>query len=215
MDNKKLNASIGDKYKKDGTEVFEWKKFRQGEFNLLNPILWIKDIVSLFNLRKIIIFLLIAGTVYGYGIYKGKQGLPIKFNLDYEKEFSLKINDHFLHKPKNSQNLEIIDSKGKKIKTICVKDLPELQRRLKPVGLMLQPIFVAGGSLGKDGLETEMGAGISWVKYYRMRLDSFLTQKGVYLGTSYNITLNSGCGGAIGKGYEGDSRVLFYYKWRF
>lgn len=203
------------------SEKFNSEKFKAGLVQLNDKVKWARDFVNEFNLRKVIIhlsillflFSIIAGVFY----YKGRMNSPIQINLAYEKEFKMKLDGDYLHKPKNSQELMVVDDKGNVIKEIKVKDIPELKKRLKVFDFQLVPIFVAGGGIG-DGIEGELGAGISWLRYFQWRIENFLTQKGIYLGTSYKFKQleNSAIGVAIGKGYkEGDSRVLFYWRWRF
>ncbi|MEQ9716529.1 MAG: hypothetical protein ABGF52_13510, partial [Candidatus Asgardarchaeum sp.] len=95
---------------------------------------------------------------------------------------------------------------------------------LKPFGFILEPIAVVGGSIGTDGtIAGEGGIGISWFKAWKIRLDSFITTKGLYpLGVSYkldNIGLkNSAVGIGVGTGYNNflvDKRVIAYFTLRF
>lgn len=212
-----LRGKITNKVKDEAKEKISWKKFRAGVFRLTDPVSWLKTLATWFNIRNLVIAGIITGAVYGVGWYQGRMGKPVQINLAYEKEFKMKLDGDYLHKPKNSQELMVVDDKGNVIKEIKVKDIPELKKRLKVFDFQLVPIFVAGGGIG-DGIEGELGAGISWLRYFQWRIENFLTQKGIYLGTSYKFKQleNSAIGVAIGKGYkEGDSRVLFYWRWRF
>jgi hypothetical protein len=213
-----IRSYISAKIKDTVREKFNGKKFRAGMFRIFDPICWIKDIVSLFNIRKLGIYLLIITVIYGVGKYQGRLGKPIQVDLNYEKEFTLQLNGTSLHKPKNSNKLELLDEKGNKIKDIKVGDVKELKRKLSPFGLQLKPIFVAGGGIGTEGFSGEFGAGISWLRYFQWRIDNFLTNKGIYLGTSYKLKSldNSAVGVAIGKDYKrADNRFLIYWRWRF
>jgi len=197
-------------------ERFDKKKFIRGMFGF-DLVGWAKDIYSLFNVRKLIMYGILISLFYGYGWYKGRMGKPVTFDFQYEKEFYIKLDGHYLHKPKNSKQLEILDKEGHKIKDITVSDIPELQRKLKPYGFQLKPIGVLGICSTK---EFEGGAGISFLKYWAWRLETFLTNKGIYIGTSYKLDKikleNSSIGVGIGKGFkEGDNRILFYYRWNF
>jgi hypothetical protein len=163
-----------------------------------------------------IVLLIIAGLIYGWGWYQGHTGKPVQFNLDYEKEFTLKLDGQILHKPKSSSQLEVRDEKGNIIKIISAKDIPELAKKLRPFGFKLEPIFLLGGSIGTSGAGLEAGAGVSWFKWYRANLDSYLTSRGLYpLGISYSITDNSGVGLGGGIGYKGDKRANLYYYFKF
>ena len=195
-------------------EKFSLAKFLNGMFNLKSAKEWAKDIYSLFNLRKLIIVGVILGVIFGYGYYKGRMNTEVKFDLR-GKEASIQLNEHFLKIEKDG-TAKVVDKKGNILKTIRVKDIPGLQKALRPYGFKCEPIVVAGGSLGESGAGIEAGAGLSWFKYFKWNLDSFVTSKGLYpLGTSYQLTDNSGLGLGAGIGYKGDKRVILYYKWKF
>ena len=194
---------------------FNWKEFLGG-LNLFRGDLWAKSII--FMIRHFIVFGVIFSVVAGVFYYRGRLNVPIEINLNYEKSFTLKLDGQTLYKPKNSSQLEIRDAKGNKIKTITAGDVKELRKKLSPFGLQLKPIFVAGIGTGEKGKEGEFGVGISWLRYFQWRIDNFLTQKGLYLGTSYKLKSmeNSAIGIAIGKGYKNaENRILLYWKWRF
>jgi hypothetical protein len=208
-------------YKGNMREKFNWKKFKK-VFSFFDPVEWIKSLkeMGLLDLRKLAVYGLAATCIYAYGQYKGAQGKPVEFNLDYEKEFHLKLDGHYLHKPSNSTNMEVVDEKGKVLKTVTVQDIPELQKKLKPIGFEFTPIGVIGAGTGNSGTKLEAGAGIRFLKYWQWRAEGFLTNKGVYVGTSYKLSKwkklqNSSVGIAAGKGYKGDNRALFYYCWEF
>ena len=188
----------------------KFKKF----FRLNEPVLWIKDLYHLLNLRKLIIYSIIALAIFGYGKYLGlKERIPT-FDLK-GKETYIKLNEHYLHIKKDG-TAEVVDSNKKTVlKVIKVKDIPVLREKLKPYGLSIKPIGVLGYS--KKG---EVGAGLQLFKYFKWRLDSFLTNKGFYGGISYKIEFkkinNSYLGLGYGIGYKkGDKRIIFYYKWEF
>jgi len=190
------------------------KKFVSGMVSLKDPVGWLKDISSLFNLRKLIIYGIILSCIFAYGWYQGRKNIPIQIGLDYDKEFKMKLDSHYLLKPKYSQDLKIVDENGNLVKSLKVKDFPLLAKKLKPIGFILEPIGVMGLGAG-DEYHFEAGAGVSFIKYWKWKLDTFLTNRGIYLGTSYQITDNSGLGLGIGKGYDASNRIMLYYKWRF
>jgi hypothetical protein len=203
---------------KEVRESFNWRKFSK-TFALFDPIEWIKSLkeIGILDVRKWIMIGIIVGIVFSYGWYQGKQGKDVKFmNFKYEEEFHVKLYEYFLHKPKNSHNLLVADEHGNTLKTIAVKDIPELKKALRPIGFQLQPILVTGygvSDFGNGGVE--VGAGASFLKYWKGRLEAFLTQRGIYLGTSYMITDNSGLGLGAGKGYHGDNRAMIYFRTKF
>jgi len=214
----KLNASIGNTYHRDGTEVVSSKKFVQGFFSFFNPVLWIKDIVSLFNMRKLTIYLLIGGILFAYAYWQGQSGKPISVKLGWGKEAIIEINadEDYLHIDKNG-NVWVKDKNGNVLKQIKAKDIPTLRKYLRPYAFQLKPVFIVGGSAGLDGIGAEIGAGVSFIRAWKMSLEAFITSHpAVYLGTSYSITDNSGVGLAYGKGLkEFDDRIMIYYRWRF
>jgi hypothetical protein len=195
-------------------EKFNLPKFTGGMLNVTSPVGWAKDIASLFNLRKLIIIGVIIGVIYGWGWYQGHLGKPVHFDMR-GKEATIQLNEHYLKIEKDG-TAKIVDKDGKILKTIKVKDIDGLRQALRPYGFKLEPIVVAGGSIGESGAGFEGGAGISWFKYFKYNLDSFLTSKGLYpLGVSYSITDNSGIGLGAGIGFKGDKRIILYYKWKF
>jgi len=195
-------------------EKFNLPKFTEGMLNVTSPVGWAKDLHSLFNLRKLIIIGVIIGCIYGYGWYRGTQGKEVHFDMR-GKEAIIQLNEHYLKIEKDG-TANVVDKDGKILKSIKVKDIDGLRQALRPFGFKLQPIVVAGGSMGQTGAGFEGGAGVSWFKYFKYNLDSFITTKGLYpLGASYSITDNSGVGLGAGMGFKGDKRIILYYKWRF
>ena len=62
-------------------EVLSKEKFLNGFLNIKSPVLWLKDLCGLINLRKIIVALLILGCCYGYGYIRGIKNKPVLFDL--------------------------------------------------------------------------------------------------------------------------------------
>jgi len=215
MKNKDLNCSVGKQYPYQ--EKVSGKKFVSGMFNFLNPVLWLKDLSSLFNIRKIIIALLIVAGFFVYGYVKGQSGRPVEFDIGRYEEAVIKLNGEQLHIYKNGE-VWIEDFKTKeKIKQILVKDIPLLKSKLAPIKLKLSPIIVAGYGVSDKGTsQAEVGIGVSFLEYWKMSLEAFLTQVGAYVGTSYRITDNTSAGIALGKGYKDfDTRILLYGRIKF
>jgi len=198
------------------TEKFNLPKFTSGMLNVASPVGWAKDIHDIFNLRKLIIIGVIIGVIYGFGWYKGKQGVqPI---LDWHgKEEWVSLNDHYLHILKDGTMEVVASDKKTVLKKITVKDLENLKKNLKPYAFELKPFVTAGGSLGESGVKAEAGAGIQWFHYFKWNLNSFLTNVGIYpLGLAYKITDNFDILAGAGLGYkEGDKRIYIGGKWRF
>jgi hypothetical protein len=201
---------------KQGKEVFEAKKFWSGFFGLFSPVGWAKDIIGLLNVRKLVLYALILGSVAVYFYVQGKGETPIRTNINYEEELNINLNGEYLHKPKFSNDIYIKDTEtGKIIKQLKAKDIQGLKKKLSPIGFELQPIFMGGIGIGESGVEGEVGAGVSFFRYWKMQLEAFLTNHGIYVGTSYSITDNSGAGIGVGKGYRGDDRIILYYRFNF
>ena len=213
----KLNASIGKTYsKKTGEEVFTWHRFRSGFFGLLDPIGWAKDIIGLFNVRKLVVYTIVLVSVATYFFVQGKKGLPVKVDIGYGKEAIIEINKEGDHLYIDKRGYVYIRDKNNDIlKRVSVKDIPGLKKKLAPIGVQLQPIFVGGVGIGDRGVEAEIGLGVSFFRYWKMQLEVFASQCGIYLGTSYKVTDNSGAGLAFGKGYRGDDRIMLYYRFNF
>ena len=198
-------------------ERFSWLKFVAGMLHVFDPVLWAKDFASIFNLRKISIYLTVGFIIMSAGYFKGKTDKPVK--LDLQKEVRIYIDkDEVLHITKDGE-MFVEDKNGKVKRAVKVKDIPELQKKLKPFGLQLEPIFVngMGYSTQKQKFEPEIGAGVSFLKWFRWKLDTFLTNKGIYLGASYRIfkKKNAHVGIGVGKGYKGDDRVIGYIRFRW
>ena len=193
---------------------FDTSKLTKGLLSVSDRVLWAKDFTSLFNIRKLVIYGLIIGIIFGYGWYRGRLGAPVQFDLQ-GKEAIIQLNEHYLKIEKDG-TANVVDKDGKILKQIKVKDIPGLREKLRPYRFKLEPIVIAGGSIGESGAGIEGGVGVSWFKYYKTNLDSFLTNRGIYpLGVSYSITDNSGVGLGAGMGYKADKRGILYYYWKF
>ena len=205
-------------------EKFSFKKFFGGLLNLFNPVLWAKDIVGVFNIRKIIIYGVLIGLglgLYFYGHIEGRKKAPVVVDLGgYGKESWLKLDAGRVLHIDSKGHAFITDVKGKVIKQLTAEDAPDLFKTLSPLGIEIKPFAVGGygaGTNGEPGFEG--GVGVSWLRAWEFRLDTFLTQKGYYGGVSYKLDRikmkNSSIGLAIGKGwdyYQTDTRAMVYFK---
>lgn len=226
----KLNKSVKNiQPTQSGQETFSATKLVQG-FTLLNPVAWAKRLVSAF--WNFVIYGVIIAVIFTYGYTVGNKGKPVSVNLGYGREAIVKIsNTEYMHITKSGEvhiqdNAD--DKKAKTIRVLTVKDIGTLQSKLSPIGFQLRPVAVVGYGLGigqdggiEGGIET--GAGISFFRYWQGSVEAFLTQKGVYVGTSYRLDRlhleNTSVGIAIGKGYNdfqnNDIRVMVYGIIRF
>ena len=210
------------------SEPFEWSKFWSGFWGFFNPTLWAKDIVSLFNVRKLIIYVVIIAGVFFYAYSVGNQNVPVLVDIGYGREAIVNLGNGEYMWIKKTGEVLIIDKanpdKAKVLRVIKIKDLGALKGKLSAIGFQFQPIAVVGyglGLKGDGGIET--GIGVSFFRYWRGSVEAFLTQKGVYVGTSYRLDRlhldNTSIGIAVGKGYQDflgdDYRVMIYGSIKF
>lgn len=195
------------------TECFDKTKAIDGLTNIKSPVLWMKDIASLFNLRKLIIIGVIIAAIWGYGYYKGKINKPVQLAIDENVEFTINVpnSDLALYHPKHSTKLQWINADtGRVISEVKVADIPELKKLLRPYGFTLDPVFVAGGSFSNTGAGFEGGVGLRYFKYFKWVADVCVTNKGIYpFGVSYKLTDNTAIGLSAGTGYKEGERGFF------
>lgn len=200
------------------TECFDKTKAITGLTNITSKVLWMKDIASIFSLRKLIIIGVIIGVIWGYGYYKGKINKPVQLVISEEAEFTIPVPNSplALHKDKNSTQLQWINLEtGKIVGIVKVKDIPELKKLLKPYGFRFKPFATAGGSVGESKSGFEGGLGVDFFKWFKWNANAFITNLGGYLGVGYNITDNFDIMLGYGKGYSGDNRVGIFGKFKF
>ena len=223
----KTNSSIGRKYKLTEVkerEFFSVSKFVSGFFAIFSPVGWAKDIVGLFNVRKLIVYALIIGMVFGYGWFKGKSNQNLLIDIgEYKDSYIKLLDDNVLHIDENG-TVTIEDADGNVLKRLKSKDLDALKKQLKPFGFELSPIGVIGIGGSTDGsIDGEGGIGIRWFRAWRINFESFLTNKGIYpLGISYKLDgiglKNSSFGIGAGTSYDNflqDKRLLAYFSIKF
>lgn len=204
---------------------FDIEKFIKGVFGLGNTKQeWSKTIAQELSLRtwgiRLAIIMVIIGVIYGYGWYKGHQGLqPV---LDWHgKEEWVSLNDHYLH-VKTDGSMEIVASdKQTVLKKLTVKDFENLKKNSRPYGLILEPVGVAGGGISNIKSDFEGGLGLRYAKFFKWVADVSLTNRGFYpFGISYKLTDSSAVGLSIGTGFkEGErgffERYLIKYSFKF
>lgn len=186
------------------TETFDKTKAITGLVDIKDPVLWAKDIISIINLRKLIIYGVVAGLIFGYAYWKGRgKGMV----LSNAKEWIMKLDSHYLHWDPNANEMHVQESANinapDRINIINVKDIPNLYAKLKPYGFQFKPIITLGVGKGTTDISGEVGAGVSYFKWFRWRSDITITNKGFYpLGIHYKITENSGLGLSTGMGLK-------------
>jgi len=198
------------------SEQFQWRKVLKSMFSLLDPVEWSKTFreLGITDVRKWIIVGLVILSIWGWGYVKGKDNAPVNFDM-HGKEATIALNEHFLHILKDG-SAQVEDKDGVVLKTIRVKDIPELRKKLKPFGFDVNPFFTAGSGVSVKGAEGEIGFGTSIFKFYKVHWDAWLTNLGIYTGADYQLTDNFGVLVGVGKGYEDlDNRIYIGGKWEF
>lgn len=207
------NCSIARTYKKDDKEKFDGKKLKKA-FKLNDKVEWIKDIVSVFNIRKLTIYLTILGCIYGYGYWKGQINTVATINLRGEETY-IQLNEHYLH-VKPDGTADVVDHDKKTVlKTIKVKDIPSLRKALKPYGFFCKPFFSYGVAIKETEVKQDIGIGITWLKYYKWGIANWLSNNGVWMGAEYKITKNFGILAGVGKSYNGSNMTGIVGRWGF
>lgn len=206
----KITKFLKTKYPALPTETVKTDKVLAG-LSLTDPVLWIKDLMSLFNPRKLIIYAIILVGIFSYAYMIGNQNVPVKVDLGYGREAVMNLGDGtYMHITKDGE-VRIIDNanpaKAKVIRVLKVKDLGALQSKLSAFGFQFRPIAVVGYGLGMKGDGgIEAGVGVSFFRYWQGSIEAFLTQKAIYVGTSYRLDRlkldNTSIGIAVGKEYD-------------
>ena len=186
-------------------EKFDTKKLLTGITSIVRTDLWGKTISQELSLRtwaiRIGIVGIILGCVYGYGFFKGQTGKPVHFDLR-GKEATIKLNEHYLKIEKDG-TAKVLDAKGNVLKIIRAKDIPELEKQLRPYGFIFEPVAVVGIGASAVNADFEAGVGFRYAKYFKWYADACATNKGIYpIGVSYKITDNSAIGVSVGTGYK-------------
>jgi len=209
----KAKAIVSPEGEVNDIEKFNIKKLFEGMGSLVRGDLWGKSLAQELSLRtwavRLALLGIIIGVIYGYGWYKGHQGLqPV---LDWHgKEEWVSLNDHYLHvKPDGS--MEIVASDKKTIlKKLTVKDFENLKKNSRPYGLIIEPVIVGGFGISNAGSGIEGGIGIRYAKYFKWVADICLTNKGLYpFGVSYKLTDSSAIGLSAGTGFKKIERGFF------
>lgn len=198
-------------------EEFNSSKLKDGLLALNNKVLWGKTTTQEYSLRtwiaRIPIILIIVGAIYGYGVWKGKQGIQPILNLAGKEEW-ISLNEHFLHIKRDGSLDVVAGDKKTVLKKITIKDVSNLKNQLKPFGFRHDVVGVLGLGIGLSGNKLEAGAGLAWFKYHNWRTDISITNRAIYpVGISYKVTENSAFGISYGFGYKKDNRILIKYTW--
>jgi len=196
-------------------EKFDWNKFKSNfTFTAEEGKQWGKVLSFWTNWRHLSIVIFIITCIWVHGYVKGKMGVRPIIDLKGKEEW-IKLNEHYLH-TKRDGTTEVVDSDKKTVlKTITIRDLGNYRNVIKPIGFVFEPLMIMGYGVGEVHTGKEFGVGASIVKYWNWRAEPLISNRGIYLGTSYRFTEHFGAGIAVGKGYSGDNRGLAYGAWRF
>jgi hypothetical protein len=213
-----FNSYIGKQYKKP-REYFSLRKFIMGFFGF-TPVAWAKDFISILNVRKLIIYAIIIGSIFGYGYIRGHGNTPVKIDIGYDNEAIIELTPESQLHIYRDGTVWLEDRQGNKLKQVSVKDIKGLKDKLAPIGFQLDPIAVVGAGIsdyGESGIEA--GAGVSIFRVWQYNLDAFITNHGYYGGVSYSLKQlnmdNTTVGIGVGKGWDGDNRGILYFRLKF
>ena len=209
-------------------EKFSWDKFKK-IFTLGSSVEWVKSIAEIVDLRKLLIYGILGGLIWYFGFKKGIEKQPLRAEFKYDEDVRFKIDEQtLLGKEKyirisKDGGLIYKGVEGGKEKLLDGEliegGLDVLRRKYSPIAWERDFILVGGYGIEIDDYKNddwEIGAGMSLFRYWKGKGDVFATNKGVYLGTSYSVTDNSGFGVGVGKGYEKrETRALIYFRTKF
>lgn len=208
-------------------EKFNKEKFIQGLSDIKDVVAWSKDIIGIFNLRKVIIYALIAGLFSGYFYWRGISNKPINVGSDiiaYDKEFTIKLDKDEINKlgdypaikkPKNSALLKYYnwreDIYGG---TIKVEDIEQLKNKVKPYGWQSKIVGTMGIGISLNDISGECGIGYRYAKLWSIRTEIMATNKGFYpISLSYKpdwIFSNTSINVSGGKAWENGLNRFFF-----
>ena len=195
-------------------QPFSIEAFWDKLFSVLNPVHWLNDLATFFNIRILLIALAI-GAAFWFGL---RDRIPV-FSLGpgslQGKTFTMNLGDGRNLTLQKSGQLQVTDAKtGKVQKTIRVKDIKELEKAIDPIGFELKPFLVGGMGIGQNGAGPEVGAGAHIFHVYNWQTDAMVTSGGAYLGESYRLSKfldgNTSVGIAAGPQWKGGFGALVY-----
>lgn len=191
-------------------------------FKIIKKIVWtliskreenfnFKKLITGFSFKTSTIIIIILLAVFYFGYYKGQLNTPANFEMSHDKEFFINIPTHSkaFYKPEFSSKAYWIKNDGSK-EIVKQGEIKQIQEYLKPYGLMLEPVVVAGYGMSNISSGYEIGAGLRYARLKRWVADLIVTNKGAYpLGLSYRISENSAIGVSVGTGYKEGERGFF------
>ena len=198
-------------------EHFNYKKLIGGLTDIKSKADWSKDFVQLFNLRKIIIYVVITSLFAGFWYWKGLQNVVPEIDIGYKESITMPapknykyLDDLAVTKFEDSDRWGWINKETKEIYTkVKIGDIPESDK-LRPYGLENKIIGFYGVGSGLTYTGIEAGIGYRFTRLWNFRTEIIATNKGGYLSASYKIKKfvfeNTYLNVGFGKGYRGDDR---------
>jgi len=207
-------------------QKFNYKKLVGGLIDIKSKTDWAKDFVQLFNLRKLIMYIIIIGLIAGYFYWKGLKNVQPVIDVGYKESITMKAPKGYeyleklaVHKPKDSNKWNWINYDSEYIYSkVKIGDIPE-SAKLRPYGFenKLIGFYGVGSGLQHTGVET--GVGYRFARLWNFRTEVIATNKGGYLSVSYKIKKfvfeNTYLNAGLGKGYKGDDRGIIGFNVEF
>lgn len=175
-----------------------YKKFIGGLTDVTSLTDWAKDIVQMFNFRKLIIYAIIVSLIAGFFYWKGLKETPVEIGTNliaYDKEFKMRLDtneidkhkDPGLIKPKHSSLFHYCDWRkdilGSPVK---LEDIDLLRKKLKPYAWESKIIATMGLGVSFNDVSGESGVGYRYSRLWSLRTEIIATNKGFYpLSVSY------------------------------
>lgn len=207
-------------------EKFDEQTFLKGLLSLKDRVEWAKDFVSILNLRKIIIYMVIASVFAGYFYWKGLKNVQPVIDIGYKESITMKAPKGYeyleklaVHKPKDSNKWNWINYDSEYIYSkVKIGDIPE-SAKLRPYGFENKLIGFYGVGSGLSYTGIEAGIGYRFARLWNFRTEMIATNKGGYLSVSYKIKKfifeNTYISAGLGKGYRGDDRGILGFNVEF
>jgi len=205
---------------------FNKNKFKKGLLDIKDKVEWARDFVQIFNLRKIIIYVIIVALFTGFGYWKALQNVEPIIDIGYKESITMPapkgykyLEDLAVCKFEDSSKWGWINMTTKEIYSkVKVGDIPE-SAKLRPYGFESKLIGFYGIGSGLQYTGAEAGVGYRFARLWNLRTELIATNKGGYFSASYkvkgfifeNTYLNVG----IGKGYQGDGRGIIGFNVEF
>jgi len=205
---------------------FNKAKFLKGLLTIRDKVEWSKDLVSILNLRKVIIYVVIITMFAGYWYWQGLQNTEAVIDIGYKDEITMPAPKGYeylerlaVHKSKDSNKWDWINADTKDTYAkVKVGDVPQ-SAKLRPYGFESKLIGFYGVGSGLNYTGVEAGVGYRFTRLWNFRTEVIATNKGGYISASYKIKgfifENTYFNVGVGKGYRGDDRTILGFNVEF